>query len=237
MLAIIPARSGSKGLPGKNLRQLDGRPLVAWPISAALGANSVSRVIVSTDDEAIANIARASGADVPFMRPANLASDTASSMDVVLHALDVLAAQGEEFQYVMLLEPTSPLTESSDIDAAFSRLVATSNLADAIVGISHVESTHPEYDVRLGENGLISPYAASDFSSLRRRQDIEPLYFLEGSLYISQVSAFKRYKTFYHNRTIGYEVPRWKSIEVDDLFDFIVIEAIVKWRDELLRKN
>ncbi len=232
-LAIIPARSGSKGLPGKNLRQLNGRPLITWPISAALGANSVSRVIVSTDDERIAGVARDAGADVPFTRPAFLASDTASSMDVVMHALDALADQGEEFDYVMLLEPTSPLTESSDIDAAFSKLVSVGNVADAIVGISHVEAMHPEYDVRVGKNGLLSPYAAPNFSLLRRRQDIEPLYFLEGSLYISRVDAFRRNKSFYHNRTLGYEVPRWKSIEVDDLFDFIVIEAVIKWRDEL----
>jgi N-acylneuraminate cytidylyltransferase/CMP-N,N'-diacetyllegionaminic acid synthase len=233
VLAIIPARSGSKGLPGKNLRPLDGRPLVTWPISAALGSSAVDRVIISTDDEKIAEVARIAGADVPFMRPSSLSGDTASSMDVVMHALDTMATLGEIFDYVVLLEPTSPLTESSDIDQALSRLISAGSHADAIVGVSRVEATHPEYDVRVGENGLLRPYAAPNFSLLRRRQDIEPLYFLEGSLYISRVDAFKRNKSFYHNRTLGYEVPRWKSIEVDDLFDFIVIEALVKWRGEL----
>lgn len=233
VLAIIPARGGSKGLPGKNLRLLDGRPLVTWPILAALGASMVNRVIVSTDDEAIAEVARAAGADVPFMRPSSLSGDHASSMDVVTHALEILASEGELFNYVVLLEPTSPLTESSDIDKALSRLKFNSGIADAIVGVSRVESMHPEYNVRVNEKGLLSPYLAADFSSLRRRQDIEPLYFLEGSLYISYVEAFKRHKTFYHDRTIGYEVPRWKSIEVDELFDFVMVEAVLKYRNEL----
>lgn len=235
VLAIVPARGGSKGLPGKNLRLLDGRPLVAWPVSAALGAASVDRVIISTDDVAIAEAALTAGADVPFLRPAHLANDTASSMDVVLHALDTLATQGHEYEYVILMEPTSPLTESSDVEDALSRLRAAGAAADAIVGICRVESTHPEYDVRRDPNGLISPYAAPDFKSLRRRQEIEELYFLEGSLYISRVEAFRRYKTFYHERTLGYEVPRWKSMEVDDMYDFIMVEAVVRQREEIRR--
>ena len=235
VLAIVPARGGSKGLPGKNLRLLDGRPLLAWPVSAALGAASVDRVIISTDDVAIAEAALTAGADVPFLRPAHLANDTASSMDVILHALDTLASQGHEYEYVILLEPTSPLTESSDVEDALSRLRAAGAAADAIVGICRVESTHPEYDVRRDPNGLISPYAAPDFKSLRRRQDIEELYFLEGSLYISRVEAFRHYKTFYHERTLGYEVPRWKSMEVDDIFDFIMVEAVVRQREEIRR--
>jgi len=235
VLAIVPARGGSKGLPGKNLRILDGRPLVAWPVSAALGAVSVNRVIVSTDDVAIAEAARAAGADVPFLRPAHLAHDTASSMDVILHALDTLESLGQEYEYVVLLEPTSPLTESNDVEAALSRLRAAGDAADAIVGICRVEATHPEYDVRRDLKGLISPYAVPDFKSLRRRQDIEELYFLEGSLYISRVDAFRRHKTFYHERTLGYEVPRWKSLEVDDIFDFIMVEAVVRQREEIRR--
>jgi CMP-N,N'-diacetyllegionaminic acid synthase len=235
VLAIIPARGGSKGLPGKNLRLLDGRPLVAWPVSVALCAASVDRVIISTEDEAIAEVALNAGADVPFMRPAHLAHDTASSMDVILHALDTLSSQGHEYEYVILLEPTSPLTESSDVETALSRLRAAGDAADAIVGICRVEATHPEYDVRRDHYGLIRPYAVADFKSLRRRQDIEELYFLEGSLYISRVEAFRRYKTFYHERTLGYEVPRWKSLEVDDIFDFIMVEAVVRHREEIRR--
>lgn len=233
VLAIVPARGGSKGLPGKNLRLLDGRPLVAWPVSVALGAASVDRVIISTDDIAIAEAARNAGADVPFMRPSHLAHDTASSMEVILHALDTLESQGQEYEYVILLEPTSPLTESSDVEAALAHLRSAGATAEAIVGICRVEATHPEYDVRRNTSGIISPYAVADFKSLRRRQEIEELYFLDGSLYISRVEAFRHYKTFYHERTLGYEVPRWKSLEVDDIFDFIMVEAVVRQREEI----
>ncbi len=235
VLAIIPARGGSKGLPGKNLRPLSGRPLVAWPVGTALGCKSIDRVIISTDDPEIAEAARRAGAEVPFLRPTHLADDAASSMDVIMHALDSLASLGQEYEYVVLLEPTSPLTESGDVEDALSLLRESREKADAIVGICRIESTHPEYDVRRNSVGLISPYAAPDFKSLRRRQDIEELYFLEGSLYISSVEAFRRHRTFYHDRTLGFEVPRWKSIEVDDIFDFIMIEAVLQHRDEILK--
>jgi N-acylneuraminate cytidylyltransferase/CMP-N,N'-diacetyllegionaminic acid synthase len=228
VLAIVPARGGSKGLPRKNLRKLGGRPLVSWPISAALGAKCVSRVIISTDDLEIAEAARLVGAEVPFLRPAALASDDASSMDVVLHAINFFESKGVFFDFVLMLEPTSPLTDSEDVDAAFAMLRSSGKNADSIVGISRVEAAHPEYDVRLVEKGFIVPYAAPDFKSLRRRQEIEELYFLEGSLYLSRVEAFRKHRSFYHERTLGYPVPRWKSLEVDEHIDFVLIEAVLE---------
>lgn len=233
VLAVVAARGGSKGLKRKNLLPLKGKPLVAWPIRAALGSSVVSKVVVSTDDVEIAAAATAAGASVPFMRPAALATDTASSMEVVLHALDFMSGAGSDFEYVVLLEPTSPLTESQDIDRAFDMLCAAAQIADSIVGICPVEAAHPEYDVRLSAEGLISPYSSADFRSLRRRQDIDELYFLEGSLYLSRVDAFRKIKSFYSERTLGYQVPRWKSIEVDELLDFICVEAILDNRDRL----
>lgn len=227
VLALIPARGGSKGLPRKNVRPLAGKPLVAWSVAAARASASVDRVIVSTDDEEIARVAAAAGADVPFMRPDEFAGDTASSMQVVRHALVTLAACGQRYDYLLLLEPTSPLTEASDIDTALSTLHASRERADAIVGISRVEAAHPEYDVRLGADGLIRPYAAPDFRSLRRRQEIEDLYFLEGSLYASASDVLLERGGFHHERTLGYRVPRWKSHEIDEFVDFVCVEAIM----------
>lgn len=231
VLTVIPARGGSKGLPGKNLRPLAGLPLVAWPIRAALGSQYTDKVIVSTDDPAIAAAAKLAGAEVPFMRPSELATDTASSMAVIRHALESLASAGEYFDYVIMLEPTSPLTESGDVDAALELLNSARAYADAIVGICKVEAAHPEYDVRKNALGLIAPYIAPDFKSLRRRQEIEKLYFLEGSLYISAIPEFKDKGSFYHDRTLGYEMPREKSLEIDELVDFICIEAIIHYRE------
>lgn len=233
VLAIVPARGGSKGLPGKNKRLLNGKPLVAWPIAAALGAASVDKILCTTDDPEIRDIALAHGAQAPFLRPEHLASDTASSIDAILHAVDHLEVLGEQYDYVLVLEPTSPLTTSTDIEAALKMLHTRRNDADSIVGICRVESTHPEYDVRLSTDGRITPYIAFDFKSLKRRQEIEPLHFLEGSLYITATDVLHAQRSFYHDRTLGYEVPRWKSVEIDELVDFIFVETLLKNLDQL----
>lgn len=233
VLALVPARAGSKGLPDKNIRPLGGKPLLAWPIAAALAARHVDRVIVSTDSAHYADLARAAGADVPFLRPAALASDTAPSIDFILHAVDTLAAAGEHYDYLLLLEPTSPLTEASDIDRALAALAAQAATADAIVGVSALVSSHPAFAVRVEGGGRIAPYAAPSFGQLPRRQDTEPLYSLDGSLYASTVAALRRERGFCHARTLPYITPRHKSFEVDDLLDFICIEAIHARRAQL----
>lgn len=233
VLAIVPARRGSKGLALKNIRPLAGKPLLAWPIAAARAAAHVDRVIISTDDREFADIAVAHGAEAPFLRPAELASDTAPSIGFILHALDALAETGDVFDYVVLLEPTSPLTEGSDVDAALEQLVAAD--ADAIVGVSRLEATHPAFAVRKAADGSISPFAAANFGDLPRRQDIEPLFGLDGTLYISSVEALRRERGFCHARTLGYESARHKAHEVDDLVDFICIEAIAANLETILQ--
>lgn len=235
VLAIVPARKGSKGLPLKNIRPLAGKPLLAWPIAAARASRHVDRVIISTDDQGFADIAVAHGADAPFLRPAELASDTAPSIGFILHAVETLAEAGEAYDYVVLLEPTSPLTEGSDVDAALEQLVAAD--ADAIVGVSRLEATHPAFAVRKAEDGAITPYAAASFGELPRRQDIEPLFVLDGALYISTVEALRRERGFCHARTLGYETARHKAHEVDDLVDFICIEAIASNLDTILEEG
>ena len=236
VLALVPARRGSKGLPLKNIRPLHGKPLLAWPIEAARASKYVDRVIISTDDEEFAVLAQTAGADAPFLRPAELASDTAPSMAFIEHALATLEATGDRYGYLVLLEPTSPLTEPEDIDRALETLVANREHADAIVGVSAMTSTHPAFAVKLNGQGLLKPYAASGFASLPRRQDTEPLFSLDGSLYASSIEALRREGTFYHERTLPFITPRWKSFEVDDLVDFICIEAILAQRD-LIRSS
>ena len=224
VLAIIPARKGSKGLPLKNIRPLGGKPLLAWPIAAARASVHVDRVIISTDDQGFADIAVTHGAEAPFLRPAELASDTAPSIGFILHALDTLAEAGDVYDYVVLLEPTSPLTEGSDVDSALDQLIAAE--ADAIVGVSRLEATHPAFAVRKADDGVITPFAAATFGDMPRRQDIEPLFVLDGSLYISSIDALRRERGFCHARSVGYETARHKAHEVDDLVDFICVEAI-----------
>jgi len=224
VLAIVPARKGSKGLPMKNVRPLGGKPLLAWPIAAARASTHVDRTIISTDDQGFADIAVAHGAEAPFLRPAALASDTAPSIDFILHALDTLEADGDAYDYLVLLEPTSPLTEGADVDAALRALDASD--AEAIVGVTALETQHPAFAVRKQDDGRIAPLQPGGFSAMPRRQDLEPVFGLDGSLYISTVAALRRERSFCHDRTLGHEMARYKSHEVDDLIDFLCIEAV-----------
>lgn len=234
VLALVPARRGSKGLPLKNIRPLGGKPLLAWPIEAARLSRYVDRVVISTEDPEFAEIARQAGADAPFLRPLALASDTSPSMDFMVHALETLAAMGEYYDYLVLLEPTSPLTEASDVDTALESLQNRRDTADSIVGVSALVTEHPAFAVRFNPNGLMEPYAAASFGQMPRRQDIEPLYSLDGSLYISKTEALLRERGFCHQRTLPYVTPRWKSLEVDDIVDFICIEAVLAHRELII---
>lgn len=223
VLALVPARGGSKGLPGKNIRPLCGRPLIQWSIDAALASQAVDFVAVSTDSEDIAAVSRAAGASVPFLRPAELAGDTASSIDVVIHAIDFLVQAGEHFDIVMLLEPTSPLRDGADIDQSLAKMVGAK--ASAIVSVCGAESSHPAFVFRQDDRGRLVPFMERSPTGLRR-QEIEPMYYLDGSIYASDVPALRERRSFYHSDTIAYEVPKWKSFEIDVLEDFEIVEAI-----------
>ncbi|HWJ38183.1 MAG TPA: acylneuraminate cytidylyltransferase family protein [Sphingomicrobium sp.] len=234
VVAIVPARRGSKGLPLKNIRPLGGKPLLAWPIAAAKASRYVDRVIISTDCPEFAAIGVEAGADAPFLRPRELATDTATSVSLVLHALETLAAAGESYGYVVLLEPTSPLTEGDDVDGALETLGCQRGVADAIVGVSSLAAAHPAFAVRITGAGLLRPLTDGTFQALPRRQDVENLYALDGSLYISDTKALIQKNSFYHDRTLAFVTPRWKAFEVDDLVDFICIEAIIANRNRIM---
>ena len=233
VLCVVPARAGSKGLPGKNLLKLCGDPLVAWPVKAAQASLCVDHVICSTDDPNIAAAALDAGAQVPFMRPSRLASDQAKTADVVIHALTVLADRGEEFEYVSVLEPTSPLTEGFDLDDALRALYSHRAGADAIVGLGKFSSPHPALSFYLNPDGTVQAPTEGAVNTSPRRQDLEAVYFIDGSLYVSRVTALLREKSFVHARTLGYLMPRWKNLEIDDKLDWILTEAVLSRRNEL----
>ncbi len=225
-LGIIPARGGSKGLPGKNIKELCGKPLIAWSIESGLKSKYLDEVIVTTDSKDIANIAKQYGASVPFLRPDVLASDTATSFDAIKHTIEFYKNEmKKEFDYIVLLEPTSPLREARDIDIAIEQLFNSN--ADSIVGICKTEDQNPAFLVFKNEKDFISGYENHDMKVLRR-QDIKDVYFFEGTIYISKTDVLLNKKTFYHENTIGYVVPKYKSLEIDDIDDFIMVEAIMK---------
>ena len=226
VLAIIPARGGSKGLPRKNILQLVGKPLIAWTIDAAQKSKYIDKCILSTDNKEIASIAQSYNCEVPFMRPKELSCDETPSFSVVAHTVEFFKKNNLHYDYLILLEPTSPLRDANDIDCALENLVSNRAIADSIVGVSKIESTHPVFDVRINNAGLIEPYIGKKFEVFRR-QEIKPLYFKEGSLYISDTEILLNIKNFYHERTLPYIVPRWKSLEIDEMVDLLTAETII----------
>lgn len=224
-LAIIPARAGSKGLPGKNIKELCSKPLIAWSIETGLNSKYIDKVIVSTDSQEIAEISKEYGAEIPFLRDKNLANDTASSFSVIKNVIEFYRNSNIYYDYIVLLEPTSPLRETSDIDLAIENLIAST--ADSIVGISKTEDQNPAFLVHKDSKDFISGYENNKMKVLRR-QDIKDVFFFEGTIYVSKINTLLEKETFYHESTVGYEVPKYKSLEIDDIYDFVMVEAIMK---------
>ena len=229
VMAVIPARGGSKGLPRKNLRPLHGKPLLHHSVEHALKASCVSTVVVSTDDPNIADSAVLAGAQVPFIRPLELAEDSASSIDVLLHCLDWFEEAGQSFDIVTMIEPTSPLREISDIEEGIKFLILNGH--GSVVSVCESEGEHPSFSYRKDSNSKIIPFTGKQPTNLRR-QDIEPIYFLDGTFYASYVKDLRTHESFYHEDTYCIEVPKWKSLEIDDIYDFVMVEAIMKLRLE-----
>jgi CMP-N-acetylneuraminic acid synthetase len=234
ILGLIPARSGSKGLPGKNIRDLLGKPLVAWTVEAALKSRYLDRVVVSTDDSKIADIARRFGASVPFLRPSQLASDTATSYDVIDHAVAFLRSTGEEFDYVALLEPTSPLREDNDIDRMIEQIYESG--ADSVVSVGEAAS-HPSSTKRL-VGQVMEPFCSA-VALTNRRQDDEDAYSPYGGIYIAKEVVLAKLRTFYAPGTNWYKVKRYQCYEIDTIYDFVCVESILgmKLSGQEMEKN
>lgn len=225
ILYLILARGGSKGLPGKNIMPFCGKPLISWSIETLKVVKNNGDIVLSTDCEKIAKVGKEYGAEVPFMRPNNLATDTSSSIDVINHAIKFLKKENRVYDILVLIEPTSPLRDPEDIDKAIKTLIE-SKAGESIVGIGKTECAHPDFLVSIGENNLTKKYIQQD--AVKRRQDIEDLYFYEGSFYITTIDSLNRNNGFYHEKTLGFVIPKWKSIEIDDIYDFIMCEALMK---------
>jgi len=224
-LAIIPARGGSKGLPGKNIKNLCGKPLISWSIDSARKSEYLDEVMVTTDSQEIADISKRCGANVPFLRPSCLASDTATTFDAVKHAIDFY---DNTFDYIVLLEPTSPLRKEGDIDNMIEKIVDSQDLFDSIVSIGEAHE-HPSIMKKITETGQMMNYCPS-LEMKSRRQDNDTAYFPYGVAYIVKTSVFMKEKTFYTRRCNSYKVDRHQCYEIDDIYDFLIIESILKYK-------
>ncbi len=228
ILALIPARGGSKGIPGKNIRHLAGRPLICWTIDTALATSVLDRIIVTTDDREIAAIARQAGADVPFLRPAELARDETTDMPVYHHALQWLA---DEERYlpdiVVWLRPTAPLRIPVDIEQAVARLLTTG--ADWIRSICPVEH-HPYWMYRLEDDRLQPFQPGLDTARFPRRQTLPPVYRLNGAVEVTWCRTILKKQLLYSGDVRGYIMPPERSIDIDTMIDFLTAEALLAGR-------
>lgn len=230
ILGIVPARGGSKGLPGKNIRPLLGKPLIGWSIEQAKASALIDEIYVSTDSQEIADVCEQFGIKVPELRPAELAIDTASSSAFIVYTIKLMESRDKHFDYIALIEPTSPLRDVEDIDNAIKELVDKGE--ECIVGVCESEASNPAFLIKKNADGTIVPYEGG--FKTKRRQELQTVYFFEGSIYVSTVDAYLRTNAFYHEHTLPYIVPKWKSFEIDDIIDFNIIETIMKMKQKNL---
>jgi len=222
-LVVIPARSGSKGLPGKNVRPVLNVPLLFWTIYYARTVG-FKTIVVSTDSEIFADVARRYGAETPFLRPADLSGDDVESAPVVLHAIEYLETMGiRKFEHVLLLEPTSPIRRLGLVDEAFSLLNGGS---ESVVSVQKAGNTHPNFalqrnDITGGSHSLLNGRPTL------RRQLLEPVFYPDGSLYLSKVKTLREKKSFYHEGTALLEVSVIESLDIDDVESFSLVEFFI----------
>ena len=232
-LAIIPARGGSKGLPRKNILPLLGKPLIGWTIEQAKKSKYLDRIIVSTEDEEIMVMSKSFGAEV-LQRPKDLAQDNTPTSDVIIHVIETLEKEGYKYDFIVLLEPTSPLRKDDDIDNAIEIIVDTNSIS--LVSVTNSDKIDLNFIFLLEDNKLKSIFYGSEFNILPiNRQDFTIIYYPEGTIYISETSNYIKRKTFYHNETRAFIVEKWQAYEIDDIYDFVCIESILKYKMEVIK--
>jgi CMP-N-acetylneuraminic acid synthetase len=228
VLGIIPARGGSKGIHRKNIRLLCGKPLLAYTAEAAQTASKLTRTILSTDDEEIADIGRSLGIDVPFMRPLELAEDATATFPVILHAVTKLESLGEHYDAICLLQPTNPLRRAEDIDSCIELMETTG--ADSVISILPVPHVYnPKWVYWRLPDGEMK-LSSGDAEPVTRRQDLPAAFHREGSVYVTKRSVLTEYGNLYGRNVRGYEIDEANSINIDTQDDWNQAEAMIKSR-------
>ena len=225
VLAIIPARGGSKGLPGKNIKKLCGKPLIAWSIEVAETCSAIDRVVVSTDDDKLVDVVKKYGAEVPFERPAELANDTASTINVIFHTIDWLR-EHQDFrpEYILLLQPTSPLRTVEDIEGTIQTLKDKD--ARAVVSVCETDH-HPWWSNILSEDGNMKDFIRPKILN-KRRQDLPKYYRLNGAIYLAATKYLRERNGFFGPNTFAYEMPKERSVDIDSDLDFKLVSLLLQ---------
>lgn len=226
MIAIIPARGGSKGLPGKNIKELCGKPLIGYTIEAALKAEYINNVIVTTDSMEIAKTAEHYGARVPFLRPEYLAEDASSAIDVYLHAVEYIGEQeNTDIKKFVVLLPTAPMRDNEDIDSAIALFYKKQ--AETLISVTEAEIP-PSWYYTCNELGRIQTAGFDVKNSVSNRQMNDKYYIPNGAIYILDSMLLKEHRTYYSDNTIPYIMPAEKSIDIDTILDFQFAEYLMK---------
>jgi CMP-N-acetylneuraminic acid synthetase len=224
-LALIPARSGSKRLPGKNLRSFLGVPLICWSIRFAQSMDRFDKIMVSTDSSEIASASREAGIEVPYLRPASLATDTASSAEVVIDIITKERQSGRSYDLVALLQPTSPMREASRWHEAFARIERGD--CDAVIGVAPVRN-HPFHVFHWEKGVALKPF--SDLQKLHlRSQELPEAVYVSGNMYLIRPAVLERYKAFFPQRTSGVLCDQpYEAVDIDTEADWVVAEALAR---------
>jgi CMP-N,N'-diacetyllegionaminic acid synthase len=227
LLAVIPARGGSKRLPGKNILDLAGKPLIAWTIESALDSKYIDRVIVSTNDNKVATISKKYGADVPFMRPDDLSADEATSIDVILHSMDYFEKVGEQYEYIILLQPTSPLRTLQNINESIELL--QNKKCNSVISVCETEHS-PLWCNTIPSNGNLCGFL--DKSILNKRsQDLPKMYRINGAIYLCNYQCLKKDLSFFSSsKCIAYMMDKSNSIDVDYKIDLDFCNFLIQSR-------
>ncbi len=226
ILAVVPARGGSKGLPGKNIKVMNGKPLIQWTLLQALNSKYIDEIHVSTDDQTIADVCEKCGVKIDNLRPKRLAQDNSTAYEVLEYIFDIYNSR--LFDYFIMLEPTSPLRKSNDIDDIIE-LAVQNQESDGVISLGEVHTEHPGLLKRVSDIGYVERLF-KDVAENPLRQMNEVVYFPYGVGYMMKREAFLRDKTFYTDKMRPFIIERWQNYEIDDIYDFICIEAIMKER-------
>lgn len=218
LLAIIPARGGSKGIPRKNIKHLAGKPLIGWTIDAAKQASCINRIVVSTEDDEIVSVARELGADVPFMRPTELAADNTPGIEPVQHAISQLP----KYDWVLLLQPTSPLRSVEDIDGIWQ--FCQNHGAPSAVSICEV-TKHPYWMYQCNSEHRLQQFICGR-PDVTQRQDLPTAYALNGALYLAKTDWLLQQGGFIGPETLGYIMPTLRSLDLDTPHDWLWAELL-----------
>ena len=231
VLGLICARGGSKGIRGKNIKQLCGKPLIAWTIESGLQCPDIDDIVVSTDDKKIANVATGFGASVPFLRPQHLAQDTTKQIDAIAHALATLKENGKTYDAVALLQPTCPLRLPEDISAAL--MIFSNTGSDSVISVTKEDGVTLSTYYDLNKEGLAIPKFATPKDGTNR-QDFSPIYRRCGVIYIFLPNEIMKRKSLYGRSISAYIVPKERAFDIDTAFDWKLTEFLMHERLKMM---